>query len=216
MLRLLRRPLFWLIVLGVISAGGVGGMMFTQAQAKKAQAAAEAKAKPVETPYAAIANGKADVEGGLISVAARTSGIIEDVYVQEGQQVRKGQVLAKLEDAQLRLAAMSAEAELAQARAQIGTLSVVRDTALRERARFERLATSNHIAQAKLDQAGDSVRTADAGINTQQAAIAMYETLGFRRWGTHPYYACVGGKAVAGHYYFKDLTETDQQDETPR
>jgi len=52
---------------------------------------------------------------------------------------------------------------------------------------------------------------------TQQAAIAMYETLGFRRWGTHPYYACVGGKAVAGHYYFKDLTDpAEQQDETPR
>ncbi|HYG84720.1 MAG TPA: GNAT family N-acetyltransferase [Azospirillum sp.] len=52
---------------------------------------------------------------------------------------------------------------------------------------------------------------------TQQAAIAMYESLGFRRWGTHPYYARVGGRFVAGHYYFKDLTASDeQQDETPR
>ena len=52
---------------------------------------------------------------------------------------------------------------------------------------------------------------------TQQAALAMYESLGFRRWGSHPYYACVDGQAVAGHYYYKDLTETEQQqDETPR
>ncbi len=52
---------------------------------------------------------------------------------------------------------------------------------------------------------------------TQQAALAMYESLGFRRWGTHPYYACVDGKPVAGHYYFKDLTDTEQQqDGTPR
>ncbi len=172
MLRLLRRPVFWLVVLGVISIGGVGGMMFTQAQAKKARAAAEAKAKPVESPYAAIANGKADVEGGLISVAARTPGVIEDVYVQEGQQVRRGQVLAKLEDAQLRLAAMSADAELQQARAHVGTLSVTRDTAERELARYQKLASSNHIAGQKLDQVKDTVRAADAGLNTQQAAIA--------------------------------------------
>ena len=90
MLRLLRRPMFWLVLLGVIAVGGVGGTMFTQAQARKAKVEAEAKAKPVETPYVAIANGKADVEGGLIQVAARTSGVIEDVFVQEGQDVRRG------------------------------------------------------------------------------------------------------------------------------
>ncbi len=171
MLRWLRRPLFWLIVLGVISVGGVGGMMLTQAQAQKQKAAAEAKAKPVESPYAAIANGKADVEGGLISVAARTSGVIEDVYVQEGQEVRRGQILAKLEDAQLRLAAMSAEAELQQARATGGGLVIVKDTAQRELARYAKLASSNYIAGQKLDQLKDTVRTADAGLNTQAAAV---------------------------------------------
>jgi HlyD family secretion protein len=164
--------MFWLIILGVIAVGGVGGTMFTQAQAKKAKAEAEAKARPVETPYAAIANGKADVEGGLIQVAARTSGVIEDVFVQEGQDVKRGQVLAKLEDAQLRLAALSAEAELQQARALVGGLNVTRDTATRELARYERLAPDNYIAGQKLDQVRDSVRAADAGIATQQAAIA--------------------------------------------
>jgi HlyD family secretion protein len=164
--------MFWLIILGVIAVGGVGGTMFTQAQAKKAKAEAEAKARPVETPYAAIANGKADVEGGLIQVAARTSGVIEDVFVQEGQDVKRGQVLAKLEDAQLRLAALSAEAELQQARALVGGLNVTRDTATRELARYERLAPDNYIAGQKLDQVKDSVRAADAGLATQQAAIA--------------------------------------------
>ena len=56
---------------------------------------------------------------------------------------------------------------------------------------------------------------------TQEAALAMYESLGFRRWGTHPYYACVDGQMLAGHYYTKDLSAedlpgTEQQDETPR
>ena len=38
---------------------------------------------------------------------------------------------------------------------------------------------------------------------TQHAAIALYERLGYRRWGTHPYYARVGGRWVAGHFYSK-------------
>ena len=41
---------------------------------------------------------------------------------------------------------------------------------------------------------------------TQTAAIALYEDLGFKRWGTHPFYALVDGKRLAGHFYVKDLT----------
>ena len=38
---------------------------------------------------------------------------------------------------------------------------------------------------------------------TQDAAIALYETLGYTRWGTHPYYARVDGRWIAGHFYRK-------------
>jgi len=51
---------------------------------------------------------------------------------------------------------------------------------------------------------------------TQEAAIALYETLGFKRWGTHPFYALVQGAKLAGHYYSKDLDQATPQDETPR
>ena len=40
---------------------------------------------------------------------------------------------------------------------------------------------------------------------TQKAAVNLYETLGFNCWGTHPKYALVDGKTVAGHYYCKEL-----------
>jgi RimJ/RimL family protein N-acetyltransferase len=41
--------------------------------------------------------------------------------------------------------------------------------------------------------------------DTQRAAIQLYESLGYRRWGTHPLYALVEGEFVAGHYYFKRI-----------
>lgn len=40
---------------------------------------------------------------------------------------------------------------------------------------------------------------------TQHAAIALYESLGFIRWGTHPVYARADGQTLAGHYYYKLL-----------
>jgi len=40
---------------------------------------------------------------------------------------------------------------------------------------------------------------------TQEAAIALYENLGYTKFGTHPQYAFVNGEWIEGHYYFKDL-----------
>ncbi len=40
---------------------------------------------------------------------------------------------------------------------------------------------------------------------TQTAAIALYESLGYIRWGLHPAYARVGGQTVRGVFYYKLL-----------
>ncbi|MBV8870460.1 MAG: GNAT family N-acetyltransferase [Acetobacteraceae bacterium] len=42
---------------------------------------------------------------------------------------------------------------------------------------------------------------------TQTAAIRLYESLGYSRWGVHPSYARVGGKTIRGFYYYKLLQE---------
>jgi ribosomal protein S18 acetylase RimI-like enzyme len=43
--------------------------------------------------------------------------------------------------------------------------------------------------------------------DTQRAAIRLYESLGYIRWGTHPVYAQVEGRIVPGHYYYKLLED---------
>ena len=43
--------------------------------------------------------------------------------------------------------------------------------------------------------------------DTQEAAIRLYESMSYRRWGTHPVYARVEGRVVPGHYYYKLLDE---------
>ncbi|HEX3954590.1 MAG TPA: GNAT family N-acetyltransferase [Stellaceae bacterium] len=45
--------------------------------------------------------------------------------------------------------------------------------------------------------------------DTQRAAIGLYESLGYQRWGTHPCYAQVDGRIVPGHYYAKRLDDDE-------
>jgi RimJ/RimL family protein N-acetyltransferase len=40
---------------------------------------------------------------------------------------------------------------------------------------------------------------------TQEAAIALYESMGYIRWGVHPEYARVRGQSVRGFFYTKAL-----------
>ena len=42
---------------------------------------------------------------------------------------------------------------------------------------------------------------------TQDAAIALYESMGYIRWGVHPVYARVSGKTIRGVHYYKLLQQ---------
>ena len=123
------------------------------------------------SPYATIASGKVDVDGGVIEVAARRFGVIKEVLVQEGAVVKKGQVLARQDDQDSVLAVSSAQAAVAQAESQVALTEVNIRTAQREHDRLARLAASNLVAQQQLDQASDAIATAQAQLGTQRAAI---------------------------------------------
>lgn len=171
MLGFLKRPLFWIILVVVISVV-VGFLVMSSRGQARQQAVEQAAAAPVESPYAAIANGKADVEGGIIQIAARRGGVVREVYVQEGDRVTAGQILARQEDDEARLAVSRARAEVAQAESQLALTRVDITTARRELERLEALAASNFVAAQRLDQARDAIASAEARLAAQQAAVA--------------------------------------------
>ncbi|MCI3133937.1 HlyD family secretion protein [Phenylobacterium aquaticum] len=175
MFALFRRPATWIVLVVVLALGAGFVVMQNQAKAKQAAAAKLAAAAAPKSPYVAIANGKADVEGGMIQVAARRAGIVREVLVNEGDHVTKGQVLARQEDDDARLAAAQAAAAANQARAQIAALQVQLAAARREHSRLATLAASNFVAAQKLDQAGDTIRQAEANLAYQRAAVATAE-----------------------------------------
>ena len=162
----------WLWIGLVLIVVIVVGFLFMQGQGKAKKAEEEkAAATRVESPYAAIANGKVDVEGGIIQIAARRGGVVREVLVQEGDRVVAGQILARQEDDEPRLALQSANADVAQAESQLRSLQVDIRTAQREHDRLARLVDSNFVAASRMDQARDAIATAQARLGSQQAAV---------------------------------------------
>jgi HlyD family secretion protein len=163
----------WLwIGLVVVVLAAVGWTMMSRAREAKEAEAAKAAQTRVESPYAAIANAKVDVEGGIIQVAARRGGVVKAVYVQEGDRVTAGQVLARQEDDEPRLGVERARAQVAQARAQINVMQVKLDAARRELRRLDSLSASNFVARQRLDRQSDEIRDWEAQIIAQRAAVA--------------------------------------------
>ncbi len=167
-----RLPAFLLATVAAACLAACGG----QPSAGPAAAAAPgAKGAPaaVSTPYAASSAGKVDIEGGLVDVAARAAGIVKDVFVQEGDKVKAGQVLAQQEDDDARLSRNRVAAQLAQAEAQIPILEVQLAAAEREENRLERLIADNATSQQTYQQAQDATSQLRAQLTAQKAAVAL-------------------------------------------
>ena len=169
MLSLLRRPAVWLSVLAVIVLAVIGADMFNAGKARREQVVASRGA--LSTPFDAVAEGKADVEGGIIQIASRTAGVVREVKVLEGDRVAKNQVLARQEDDAQRLAVRTAEANLKQLEAQTLLTKAQLDAAHRELGRVAPL--TGVVAGQQIDQATDAIRNAKATLANQRAAIEV-------------------------------------------
>jgi ribosomal protein S18 acetylase RimI-like enzyme len=72
-------------------------------------------------------------------------------------------------------------------------------------------ARGHGLARALVEAVEDAARAAKVKVlnldvrETQDAAIQLYRSLGYLHWGTHPDYARVAGKPVAGLFFCKNL-----------
>ncbi|MFA4892822.1 HlyD family secretion protein [Brevundimonas sp.] len=167
----LKNKWLWIGLVLIIALVVGFNVMQGAGRAKKAEEEKANAQKKVESPYAAIANGKVDIEGGIIQIAARRGGVVRSVLVQEGDRVVAGQILARQEDDEPRLALQSASADVAQAESQLRLIQVDIRTAQREYDRLEKLVATNFVAAQRMDQARDAIAQAQARLASQQAAV---------------------------------------------
>jgi HlyD family secretion protein len=109
-----------------------------------------------------------------VEVGSEQSGTITDVYVDNNDHVKKGQLLAKLDTSRLQDAVNQAEAELASAQAGIQTAEATAlqaRTTLRRQQQVWRLSGGKVPSALELDTARADAARADAGVATARAAV---------------------------------------------
>ena len=118
------------------------------------------------------------IEGDDSAVAAKTTGKILDVRVREGDQVNAGDVIAVLDDAQIRAREEQARAALSAAESRTDSakaqIAILQEQLLQNELQTEQ---SKGDAQGRVRQAESDLAAAEADLAQQQAAyqIALFD-----------------------------------------
>ncbi len=128
---------------------------------------------PSSVVYIAVAKGRVDIEGGVIRLAAQREGLIQAVMVEEGDRVKKGQVLARIDSRQAEIGVRLAKAELARAQAQVGLLEARTAFAQRDAQRNENAAQQGAIAKQIADDKQTQAHALQAELAGAVAAVTV-------------------------------------------
>ena len=112
------------------------------------------------------------------TVSAKVTGKMASVLVEEGIKVAAGQVLARLDAANVETSLQLAEAQLDAARKALDETKARRDQAQREFRRFSELATAKIASESDLDRAEVDLKSLQARLEKQQADVTVAEREG--------------------------------------
>jgi RND family efflux transporter MFP subunit len=192
------------LVLPLLIFGGVGGLFVYAARGTfgsrvdvwvvpvvAKQGAAQGEAAQAAAPGAVVAQAPGWIEPAPypVTVPALTGGVVREVLVLEGDPVEAGQVVARMVDDDARLTLRSAEAELAErraeverARASVGAAEFLVEELRDDVERKRSLVPVGGVAageftrvELRLRAAEQEVVAARAGLSTAEAAVRTQE-----------------------------------------
>ncbi|MEK6305210.1 efflux RND transporter periplasmic adaptor subunit [Pantoea dispersa] len=106
-----------------------------------------------------------------VNVGAQVSGQVKKLYIKAGDNVRKGQLIAEIDDQPQRSDLRNAQAALSVAQADLQTRQA---TLVRQQAQFQRLQQmikTNAVSRQDFDTAAEAWRIAQAELTAQQARV---------------------------------------------
>ncbi len=133
-----------------------------------------------------VSTDNAYVQQDMVSVAPEVQGVVTEVLVRENQQVRRGQLLFRIDPRPYRIALAQADAQIAAARVQVtqlstqsaGTVADIQGAEAnlsyqqREFARLEDLMRQGWITRTRYDEAQHNVNEARERLANARAAAA--------------------------------------------
>ncbi len=179
------------IVLLVVVVGAIAVAGYLPMKAREEAAAAAAKEEKVTLPrVGAVLVKRAAQDSEVVlpgtisalaeaSVFARASGYVKKRYVDIGDRVKSGQLMAEIEApeldqqvAQARAAVSQAQQQLGQAKASLLQAQSQRDLAKITAARYNNLVTKGAVARQDADTQDAAFKTAEALVAAQEANVS--------------------------------------------
>lgn len=117
-----------------------------------------------DVPHLSSAPGTAQALNAVV-IRSQVDGILSRLHFREGADVRKGDLLASMDDRAPRAALASAEAEQAQVQAELAAARV-------DLARYETAVTDGAVSRQVLEQQQALVRQLEAAVGARAAAVA--------------------------------------------
>lgn len=103
-----------------------------------------------------------------VAIQPRVSGNIQGIHFQEGEVVKKGQLLFEIEDTQYKALVQNAQARIAQINSKIEYATLSHE-------RYEKLVKSASIAQDTVDSSKTTIMTLNAEKMAAEAELAIAE-----------------------------------------
>jgi RND family efflux transporter MFP subunit len=169
----------WIAVVVLIAVAVAGGWMWS----KRAEAAPVKAASVVAQTGGGAAAGSVLNGNGYVTarrratVSAKVTGKVMEVFVEEGRAVHKGQVLATLDDSQVRAALAVAGAQLETARRGAAEDEARLKEAELSLGRREQLLKDQVISKSEIDSARAEVESLRARIAVAQQQVKVSESL---------------------------------------
>jgi RND family efflux transporter MFP subunit len=166
-----------LVVLIVLALAAGGGWFWSQ----------RLQAAPVKTASVSVVTDGAGSAGAVLNgsgyvvarrratVSSKFTGKVLEVFVEEGQVIKKGQVLARLDDSQLRAGLGVARAQLAAAKGAAAEDEARLREAERQFKRLNQLVQEKVVGRAEVDTAESAVESLKARIALARQQVEVAE-----------------------------------------
>lgn len=165
----LKKKRFWFAGVLILAALGTAGYFTYKWYFKKDNS----NVSKNESVYSAFARGRIDVEGSIVKLSANRDGVVKELLVEEGEKVKKGQILCKQDDIKERLVWENCKAEALLAEKKIEPIKVTLEASKRELNRHEKLIRNEAISKVKWDELKDLVERLSAEVQVAEAEFKV-------------------------------------------
>ena len=117
-----------------------------------------------------------------VAVSTKITGILEKLYADQGNRVKKGQLLAEIDSAELRARSAAAQAaknrtqrELSRAQADVGKAQANLGLAQSNYRRDQEVFKPGYISQAAFDTTKAQLRVAESEVHASQATVTALQ-----------------------------------------